>query len=78
MKIRGVRLSLLYMLLLAAMGASAWQLHETTTYAGTCCQYGNQCGSTEVCCSPGSIGAEPCAPGDLKGYCRSSCGVQID
>jgi hypothetical protein len=75
MYFKGARRTLLYVALMTAMVFSAWQLGETTSHAGVCCQYGSECEGSNICCSPASVGGEPCMAGDKRGYCRTSCGM---
>jgi len=39
-----------------------------------CCQFGEECGSEELCCNPNAIGALACSSSKI-GYCRSYCSI---
>jgi hypothetical protein len=69
-KLRSVMLACVVYAGAVAFGSVAYADEE----GPKCCQYGEECGTEELCCNPNAIGAMPCSSSKI-GYCRSYCNI---
>ena len=76
MRFKGIKKLVGIGMLIAAMTYSGFTLIDpaTTVSAATCCAYGSQCGTGNICCKPDPACMYPCNPlTGQNGYCFPSC-----